>query len=63
MSNTADLDQNYGSSQMQIAKLQANLAKIELACGKDAKAKAAAQKALDDANAMQSEINAMMHTN
>jgi hypothetical protein len=63
MSGTATLDQNYGSSQLQIAKLQAALAKIELACGKDAKAKVAAQKALDEANAMQLQLDAMMHTN
>jgi len=63
MSSSFGVDQNYGSAQMQIAKLQATLAKIELACGKNAKAKAAAQKALDDANAMESEINAMLHTN
>jgi iron-sulfur cluster repair protein YtfE (RIC family) len=48
---------------MQIAKLQANLARIELACGGNAKAKAAAQRALDEANAMEAEINAMLHTN
>jgi hypothetical protein len=59
----AGIDRNYGSAQMQIAKLQANLAKIELACGTDAKAKAAAQRALDEANAMEAEINAMLHTN
>ncbi len=63
MSSGFGVDQNYGSAQMQIAKLQANLAKIELACGKNAQARAAAQKALDDANATESEINAMLHTN
>jgi len=57
------IDRNYGSAQMQIAKLQANLAKIELACGTDAQARAAAQRALDDADAMEAEINAMLHTN
>ena len=50
MSPSAGIDRNYGSAQMQIAKLQA-------------KAKAAAQRALDEANAMEAEINAMLHTN
>jgi hypothetical protein len=63
MSPSAGIDRNYGSAQMQIAKLQANLARIELACGGNAKAKAAAQRALDEANAMEAEINAMLHTN
>lgn len=59
---TADIDHNFGSAMTEYLKAQTLLARIEIKCGKNSKAQAMAQKVLDDANAMQQQIDAMMHT-
>jgi hypothetical protein len=55
-------DANFASAMSLLEKQAQAVAKIELQCGKDSKAKAAAQKVLDEGNAMQQEFDSMKHT-
>jgi hypothetical protein len=55
-------DVNFASAMSLLEKQAQAVAKIELQCGKDSKAKAAAQKVLDEGNAMQQEFDSMKHT-
>ena len=55
-------DANFASAMSLLEKQAQAVAKIELQCGKDSKAKVAAQKVLDEGNAMQQEFDSMKHT-
>jgi uncharacterized protein (DUF305 family) len=60
MKATGDVDKDFASGMMAMHNSGVAMAKVEVKCGKDAKAKAMAQKVLDDANASAAEIRSLL---
>ncbi|MGP6156789.1 MAG: DUF305 domain-containing protein [Vulcanimicrobiaceae bacterium] len=60
MKPTGDVDKDFAAAMMSMHTSGTAVAKIEVKCGKDAKAKAMAQKFIEDANASNAELREIL---
>jgi uncharacterized protein (DUF305 family) len=60
MKASGDVDKDFASAMMSMHSSGVAVAKVEVKCGKDAKAKEVAQKYLDDSNAHTAELRAIL---
>ncbi|MFY9779712.1 MAG: DUF305 domain-containing protein [Candidatus Baltobacteraceae bacterium] len=60
LKTSGDVDKDFASAMMSVHSSGVALAKVEVKCGKDAKAKAMARKYLDDSDAEAAELRALL---
>ncbi len=60
---TGNIDKDFAGAMLAQDRAMMSLAKIEVECGKNSKAKAAAQAFLDEAQQHMETMNLILHTN